>query len=143
MNGKNWKSLGLFWLLAGLALMGLLAAASGRNGLPLYYALMREGVSTQAQVARVEKDNHCRTEYRFSAAGASYEGAGVDCSAQTGQTRVVTYLRSDPARSVLGEPREGLTSELLTLLLAALVLPPLGYWLWGKWSRPKAQSCCG
>jgi hypothetical protein len=91
-----------------------------------YYQLVREGQEVRGVVVAPTCGQHNSLNFEFVAAGRTWPASGhsAHCSElRSGDPVTVWYLPDNPEVSSLDEPRDGLTNELETVGLAALVLP--------------------
>ena len=72
--------------------------------------------------------------YRFQALGQSYEARGQEgaekrCESLTAGDHVqVYYLPSNPHLSMSGDPTSGLRNEIVSIAMAATLMPALSVW---------------
>jgi hypothetical protein len=125
----DFRRFAIAWLAGSVATVALLAIVTGltltNHGWWGYLTLAREGVATHGTVDRTEPRHHCLAEYVFTVEGRQHRGGAADCSATVGQEVVVTYLPDNPNLSCLGAAGPRLNNELVTFMLAGILLPPI------------------
>jgi len=86
--------------------------------------LKHHGAHTEGQVIELTPRNHVTVRYRFEVSGQVYEGSwGPPFHVVVGDSVPVTYVRSRPTTSILGEPSlEGWWFLPLVLLPAVSAL---------------------
>jgi hypothetical protein len=113
-------------------LFGAVAVAAflGNAGLLLKYkSLAKEGVQTAGVVVRPDCDNHNTFRYRFNALGKDYEASGRDgvttsCRTLLAGDKVdVRYLPRNPEVNMSGDPHAALSNEVISIALAAILMP--------------------
>lgn len=131
INAFSIKSFVITWLLGGLITIAILALITGlsldNGGWLGYFRLVQNGVSSQAIIIKTDNRNHCRVDYSFGVGNSKYTGRGADCGAQVGQAVEITYLRSNPLLSCLGQARPQLDNELATFAAGGITFPLIFY----------------
>ena len=120
-------SLGTYLGLAAAVWFGL-----GGLNLPTFRRLVAEGVRADGTVTAPDCGNHATVRYTFEVAGRQVAGVGQPgwgnppCDQlRAGDRLVVWYLPAAPAVNRLGDPRPRLDNELVSVALAATVMPAL------------------
>jgi hypothetical protein len=96
-----------------------------------YWALASGGgLESVGSVIELDCGNHGTFRYRFSAEGKSYVAVGRNAakpcgSLAVGETLTISYLRGDPGRSIAGNPRSELDSELRSIAFWAFAIPAI------------------
>lgn len=127
------------YLLSWVALAVATTVGLGALNWPSYRRLVADGASTKALVIELLPREHQFVRYEFDAAGRRIQGrSGVwppnppFGALVVGESLLVHYDPSDPANTVLGNPRIALDHETRSIALGALVLPTfaIGVWAW-------------
>lgn len=114
-------------LLAGL---GLSVFVFGTNWLR-YYQLANYGISVEGLVVSKYPDSHQAIEYRYSVGEQTHRGVGNAGygtrpfeEIAVGDQVLVVYLPMDSEVSSLGDPRERLKNETMSIILSSLIFSP-------------------
>jgi Protein of unknown function (DUF3592) len=107
------------------------------------------GVFVQGRVVDVLPDQHGSVRYVYSVAGRNYSGQmqprppnrGLG-ELSRGDTLVVYYDPTQPQESVLGDPRQMLTTERMIVGMATVILPT-GLLMSMRWYRKKVRTAGG
>lgn len=115
----------------------------GGVNLPFLQRLAANGVPTEASVTFPDCGNHNNVRYTFEANGRTFSGGGRPgrdrpCNQlRVGDRLTVWYVPADPSINLPRNPKRALANELLSLGLAAVVMPAVVVWrfIWRGWRR--------
>jgi Protein of unknown function (DUF3592) len=115
-----------WWFVLAIAI----TAGIGSINLPTYRRLVVHGALGQATVLEVLPHDHNTLRYQYQVDGKRFRGQTQSWppnpplqQINLGQTVVIYYDPADPDVSVLGDPHGMLTNEIVSVGLAAIVLP--------------------
>ena len=114
----------LTWLVSSFALAFLV----GGLNLPKYWTLAERGINTEGVVIAKEPANHRLVRYTYSIDQSSYFGSdqvGDFERLKIGDPVTVSYDPLNPSMSLLGDPRQRLTNELVSVGAVAILFPTI------------------
>lgn len=122
----------IIYLVVWLGLCAAFAVGIGSINLPTLRTLAKYGVPTEGKVEAKEPDNHQVVRYSYVVGQRSYNGSGRAgygnpefISLSVGDKVTVFYDPSDPQLSIMGNPQEQLSNELVSVGAVTLLFPPI------------------
>jgi len=108
-------------------LAATIAAVIGRLNIPSLIKLVKHGAPITATIIRTTCDSHNSAAYTFTVGSARYSGGdnGIqDCrSLHPGDQITIYYDLTDPALNRASEPTAALRNEIISISLAAVLIP--------------------
>ena len=132
-----------------LVLAVVVAIGIGSLNLPTFYRLAERGVSEKATVVELFPQNHNTVRYEYKVAGqvlqrrmGSSQPNPPSGQLAIGQSVVIYYDPQHPEVSVLGDPKLMMRSEMVPVVLAAIIFPTflVVVLAWKDHERKKATS---
>jgi hypothetical protein len=131
--------------IAWLVLAGVLAVVFGHFNIPTYLRLAEHGRRTIATIIQPDCGNHAEANYTYTVGSTRYSGRDVmwqlNCDKlHPGDGISIYYDATNPNISRAMEPRTGLINELIPILLACLIVPPLMIAGFVAWYRKRGRN---
>jgi hypothetical protein len=118
------------WLLLWLFLAVAIALVVGSLNVPLYERLITKGVQTTATVVELTPKIHNTVRYEYQVGGNKFEGQRSPWrpnpptdEIRVGDSLTIYYDPSNPSLSAPGDVGPMLTNELISVGMAALLMP--------------------
>ena len=115
----------IIWLI----LFFVIAVGIGSLNIPTYIRLVRHCESVNGTVVEIAAKYHNTVRYQYSVANVSYSGQtqpeGLANSLRVGEKITVYYDETRPSLSVLRNPRGLLQNEVISVMLAAALMPTI------------------
>ena len=139
--GRSTGSLGsmkfaaIYVLLAAMTAIGISSAGRMFD----YWKLASDGVETMGTVVQPTCASHMSFRYKYSVGDRTFQAVGIHAakpcpSLLPGDPVKVSYLPDDPGTSMIGDPHSALKNEIVSITMAALILPALAVWvLWRRY----------
>jgi hypothetical protein len=109
-----------------LALAATVVAVTEPFNIPSFLKLVDRGAPATATIVETTCNSHSTASYTFTVGSARYSGSDVvrDCDLlRPGDQIQIYYDVTDPALSRAGDPRVGLTNEIMAIVLGILIFP--------------------
>jgi hypothetical protein len=109
-----------------LALAAAAVAVTEPVNIPSFVKLVTHGAPATATILKMNCDSHSNASYAFTVGSARYSSSDVvrDCDQLRAGDRIPIYYDvTDPALSRAGDPRAGLTNEIIAIVLGILFFP--------------------
>jgi hypothetical protein len=111
------------WL-SSTVIIGTFLGALVLPNIKMYYSLMNSNDSADAEVLEVYPGSHDTCKYHFSVGSRQFNNTGNSCGhISVGSKLIVYYSPSNPEVSTTNIPRAGFMNEIISYLLALIILP--------------------